>query len=241
MFNDWTEFPVDKNSALVSYNTETYHSICATYTYCSDDVKKLSPESRNCLFSDELRPQYFHGYHNSDCDMMCQVHTIEQQCNCVLPFVPHVRKQVACNLTSLPCVVETRMQMQHLLQKKHCDCLGDCDFREYTVDITAGNLDGISYSFTTDFLYHMNVNKSTSLMNFIFLTPSYVKQRQETVMSITTLFSNIGGVIGLCLGCSLVTVVEIFFYLYVCLRNCFIKNIRKVKKPYREHYYSFHM
>lgn len=41
MFNDHTEFPADDVSNLVLANSETFHIIHATHTYCSEDVKLL--------------------------------------------------------------------------------------------------------------------------------------------------------------------------------------------------------
>ncbi|XP_060805297.1 sodium channel protein Nach isoform X1 [Amyelois transitella] len=218
MFNDMNEFPSDDEMKLVHADSQSFHILHATYTYCSEEVQQLPVWSRKCYYKWEQLLPYFGDYHNADCDSLCYVKAVEKACECQLFYAPNIRLGKACNATSIFCVMRVKLHLYKYISPEECDCLRDCDYMRYRTDTTIGNLKGLPYVINkpyTDLVF----NKSTSMMHFYFTSSVYVKQKQETVMSLITLTSNLGGVFGLCLGCSAMSVLEILFYIYIVIRN----------------------
>ncbi|XP_039757898.1 sodium channel protein Nach-like [Pararge aegeria] len=263
MFTMPDEFPADDESNLVRAYTESFHSIHATYTYCSEEVTTLPywrsaagvlesslryrfsdnyfpisvrmdrrnySRRRQCYFEDEYFLPFFHHFHNSDCDLLCYVHSIEDICHCTMMYMPNVWPGRACNITSIDCIVKAKLEMTKQGSAGLCICLRDCVSYRYRVELSIGNLMALPNLHTSYFAENkqrqfwqtlcagIQFNKSTSILHF-FHNSVLVKQKQETVMSLISLASNLGGVFGLCLGCSVMSVLEIFYYLHSAIRN----------------------
>nr|XP_026489652.1 sodium channel protein Nach-like [Vanessa tameamea] len=229
MFTDWTEFPADDESNLVHPNSESFHIIHPTYTYCSEDVMTLPAWSRKCYFEDGYTLPHFRKYHKSDCNLLCHVNELERLCHCTMIYVPNLYLSRACNVTSIDCIVKAKMQMNKWYRTEQCDCPRDCVSFRYRVEMILGNIDAlphIMFNPYSDIVF----NKTTTIMQFLVPSPVYVKQKQETVMSLITLSSNLGGVFGLCLGCSAISMLEMYFYIYLLIKNNIKKRLQNVLK-----------
>ncbi|KAJ8713902.1 hypothetical protein PYW08_007522 [Mythimna loreyi] len=218
MYTDWTEFPSDDEMAVIDTRGESYHILHAVYTYCSDDVQSLPVWSRKCYFEDEHHLPFFRKYHNSDCDHMCYVAAVYKACGCFPAFLPFIREDTTCRITSIPCIIKVKKDMNNWLLAHQCDCPRDCVSRKYRADFTLGNFNALPYVIRNPYM-GLKLNISTSAMHFYFSNPVYMQQKQETVMSIISLASNLGGVFGLFMGCSCISVLEIFFYIYLGIKN----------------------
>ncbi|CAH0728269.1 unnamed protein product, partial [Brenthis ino] len=227
MFTDWTEFPADDQTSLVQPYTESFHIIHPTYTYCSEEVTTMPSWSRKCYFEDEYSQPHFGYYHNSDCDLLCEVHELERLCQCTMVYIPYVKMSHACNVSSINCIVDAKMQMNKWYRTEQCDCPRDCVSFQYQVEMSAGNLDALPYMIHNPYK-NIELNKTTSIMHFFIPSSVYTKRKQETIMSLISLSSNLGGVFGLCLGCSVISVVEIFFFLYLTIKHKIRENINKI-------------
>ncbi|XP_052744148.1 uncharacterized protein LOC112058382 [Bicyclus anynana] len=145
MFTEPNEFPADDESNLVHPYSESFHSIQATYTYCSDEVTTLPYWSRQCYFHDEYNLPYFKEFHNSECDLLCFVHAVESFCHCTMIYTPHLRAHRACNITSIDCIVQTTLEMNKWHRADSCECLRDCVSVRYHVEVSIGNLQALPY------------------------------------------------------------------------------------------------
>ncbi|XP_049877879.1 sodium channel protein Nach-like [Pectinophora gossypiella] len=239
MYTDWTEFPADDESMLIPPNTESLHLLFVTATYCSNDVRELPPFSRKCMFEGERQLPFFWRYRNSDCDLLCLVRAVEERCHCLMLYLPHLRLQQVCAVADIQCIMEAKLNLNEWLEKDRCECLRDCDSRRYRADISVGNLNAAPYQYKA-LLMSKGYNKSSSVLLFYFPTPVYELLKQETVMSYTTLASNLGGVFGLCMGCSVISVMEICFYKYTAIRNCIQRRLHQRQRHRRSmpHYYD---
>lgn len=55
--------------------------------------------------------------------------------------------------------------------------------------------------------------------------PNIFRPRFVLIECIVFITANLGGVYGLCLGCSAISVLEIFFYMFVAIRNYIKRKI----------------
>ncbi|CAH1637630.1 unnamed protein product [Spodoptera littoralis] len=235
MYTDWTEFPSDDELTYIDGYGESFHIISATYTYCSDEVKSLPVRSRNCYFPDEHVLDHFWSYHNSDCDHLCYANAVKEACNCTPPYIPHSGRSLFCTLVDIPCIIDVKWNMSNWLTTENCMCLRDCESRRYHGEMSLGNFKAIPYTIKN--LYDgLDLNNSTSAFHFFFPNPTYLKQKQETVMSIISLASNLGGVFGLSMGFSCISFLEILFYIYLGLKMYIRNKLAKVFLAISNHY-----
>ncbi|XP_050551608.1 sodium channel protein Nach [Spodoptera frugiperda] len=235
MYTDYTEFPSDDELSYIESYGESFHTITATYTYCSDEVKSLPVRSRNCFFHDEHRLDHFWSYHNSDCDHLCYANAVKSACRCIPAYIPHSGRNNVCKLVDIPCIIDVKWNMSKWLTPEKCNCLRDCESRRYRGEMILGNFKAISYTLKNPY-EGLVLSKSTSAFHFFFTNPVYLKQKQETVMSIISLASNLGGVFGLSMGFSCISLLEILFYIYLGLKNYVKNKLAKVFMKISNHY-----
>ncbi|XP_063831688.1 sodium channel protein Nach-like [Ostrinia nubilalis] len=156
----------------------------------------------------------------------CIGETKRHYCDCELFYLPNVRLTHVCNASKIKCIGETKLSRHPPQKASTCKCLRDCESRRYTVELSTGNLDALPYMFN-DMYRDIKFNKSTAIMHFFFPNSVYVKQKQETVISIVTLASNLGGVFGLCVGVSFISALELPFYIYMAIKNNIKYQMRK--------------
>ncbi|XP_013170689.1 PREDICTED: sodium channel protein Nach-like [Papilio xuthus] len=219
VFTDWSEFPLEVESVLAHPGIEAFLLISATYTYCSEEVATLPIDSRKCVFEDEVILPHFWKYHHTDCELNCLVSKVESECHCVVFYVPNVSPHQVCNFTKIPCITDVKYQMTEESSASWCGCQRDCVSRRYSVEHFNGNLQAVQHVRLDDRYSGVVLNESTTVMHFFFPKTSFVRQKQETVMSLTNFVSNLGGVFGLCLGCSFISLFEICFYIYTAIKN----------------------
>ncbi|XP_068619383.1 sodium channel protein Nach-like [Battus philenor] len=146
MFTDCSDFPVSDESTIVYSNTEVFHILSASFTYCSDDVQQLPVSSRQCYFENEHPLSYFKQYRRTDCAEACRITEYEKKCQCTLPYVPGAKEHRICNLTSLDCIQKKTSKISIPNSIKRCQCLRNCVSREYHVESIVGNLDSAEHS-----------------------------------------------------------------------------------------------
>ncbi|XP_045486868.1 sodium channel protein Nach [Pieris rapae] len=156
MIMESTEFPSEDESNLVRPYTESFHNIHPTYTYCSEDVKalpsssffvklsrkKCTSRSRKCLFQHEKTVRHFGDYGSNDCSLLCHIDRIERHCHCLMHYVPRVRHERACNISSIPCIIAVKVQLTNW-QEDDCDCPRDCESFNYRSEVMLGNLNAL--------------------------------------------------------------------------------------------------
>ncbi|CAH4031782.1 unnamed protein product [Pieris brassicae] len=142
MIMESSEFPSEDESNLVRPYTESFHIIHPTYTYCSEDVKALPSYSRKCLFEHEMRVRHFGEYGSNDCSLLCHIDQIERHCHCLMHYVPFVRHDRACNISSIPCITAVKVQLTNW-HEDDCDCPRDCESINYRSVMMLGNLNAL--------------------------------------------------------------------------------------------------
>ncbi|XP_013139169.1 PREDICTED: sodium channel protein Nach-like [Papilio polytes] len=231
ILTDWSEFPLEVESTLAHPGVEVFHIISATYTYCSTEVEKLPLASRNCIFRDEKVLPHFGEYHNTDCDLNCLIDKVEFHCQCLFFYVPNVSPHRVCNFSKIPCIADVKFHMTEVPAILSCGCMRDCVSRRYSIEHFTGNLQAVQHV-VHDRYTGIVFNESTTVMHFYFPKTTFVRQKQETVISLINFFSNLGGVFGLCLGFSHISLFEICFYIYIGIKN-YIQKRRTTRRRRR--------
>ena len=219
------EFPrVKEKGIAVSTGGETYVSVSAEVVQTSSDTESISPDKRNCFFSHEKTLLHFDKYSKPRCEIECEiVHTVKN-CGCAWYYLPG--NHTACLSSQSDCVHRTVVSKPVLSCKK--GCLPSCDEIIYDASVSSGKFP-IKDPNDVEILARVTERDQEATLNGAkwyvegFLGVVHVYFKDDTVtkysrsLRYTTidLISSIGGSVGLCLGFSLVSLVELAYFAFV--------------------------
>ncbi|XP_059352662.1 pickpocket protein 28-like [Daphnia carinata] len=207
----------------VSPGNEVYVGVTASSIFSTEDVRLLAPTARNCRYNNENTLNYFSRYSQSNCLMERMAKTIVRQCGC-LPFYFLVGDEATptCRYKKKPCV----QSAFHDFYKKDVHCPVNCNTTSYSADISRGqfpNGDFVSSRMARDINPNIISNGSylqnnVALVHVFFRDRSGIQYRRDVRYEWQDFVSAVGGLLGLGVGFSLLSLMEI---LYFCgLRSC---------------------
>ncbi|XP_060648626.1 pickpocket protein 19 [Drosophila nasuta] len=210
----------------ITPNTETYVTIRPQATRTDETTRNIAPERRNCHFDDEQKdfgtsdaPRRFSkSFLLLNCLNNCHESYLVRLCNCTLPiFFLSNQKVKDCTAVSLRCISRHNdifSYDKHLGEDDFfsaskpgmtCPCLVSCNVLEYFTSTTTLPLTGRNISASHDF-FKVDVHYQVENM---------ITYRTSLEFSSIDLIANLGGIFGLCLGASMVSGVELVYYLTV--------------------------
>ena len=125
-----TEFPLLSQYGVgIQPGYEHFLSVSSSVV-SANDIRGLSPQARNCYFSDEGSLLYYKDYTFSNCMFECSIKAAQALLKCSLWFLPHPSGMVICDPWS-------GFRFSGILESGGGDC-GHClpDCESVTLDIT---------------------------------------------------------------------------------------------------------
>ncbi|XP_043493556.1 sodium channel protein Nach-like [Polistes fuscatus] len=182
----------------------------------SSEILNLPTTVRGCYMA--LSSQKNHRYRADNCYTHCRETITRKICGCI-PFSASVLETKTdlkiCNLTHISCLARITLQTYTLtLQDSECDCLPDCESISYKVAVNKLPMSAIQYSPGKFYEAAARISNAT-ILHVTFARNSAILQRRELVLSWINLISSLGGVFSLFLGCSFISLVEIFYFFCV--------------------------
>ncbi|XP_067661177.1 acid-sensing ion channel 4-B-like [Haliotis asinina] len=152
-------------------------------------------------------------YTYDHCFMECIHMTAFKLCGCVGPYVPV--DGLLCSLVKLDSCYNpaVRSLSKNGTFVKECRCLSECVFDRYTAQVSSSSFPADKWE--SSLLNDTRARDRESMTsNFLQLKVFYDKMMvtsitQQPQYTVASLFSNVGGQMGLCLGASILTVAEI--------------------------------
>ncbi|XP_050293011.1 alkylated DNA repair protein alkB homolog 8 isoform X2 [Anthonomus grandis grandis] len=195
---------------------------------CSPPVRELSIEKRQCLFSDERRLDYFGKYSYYNCLFQCEALAVVEQCRCVPYYFDFIYEKAICNSKNAQCVQNITFD-----PFKECDCQSECEEDSYDITLASVKFINDSSVWMMNTLDGENIDTENSiLLNVYFASNRHTIWLRNVITTGLYLVSSFGGIYSLFLGCSIITVIEIFYYLIgkIFIRNmCTARKIDQVK------------
>ncbi|XP_034660727.1 sodium channel protein Nach [Drosophila subobscura] len=170
-------------------------------TYTTDDARQLSIGQRKCIFSDEVKLNYFpEAYTFSSCMKQCRMNKAIKLCKCNPPFYKPINNVPMCMVKDFDCLDEFKANITNIK-----DCL-QC---ELSCSKTVFNIDKL--------IKIVDRPESTGVL-VEFLTWPIIRYKREVLFGWVDLLVSFGGIASLFLGFSLLSGVEIIYYF--TLRAC---------------------
>ncbi|CAL8136814.1 unnamed protein product [Orchesella dallaii] len=227
MLNNPVDTPrVSQFPSVIGSKQEVFIKIHPDITIADPDIKDLKIEKRQCLFGKDKRLKYFRPYTQDNCFEDCIANLIETECGCSMFYMPRPNETVLCELFSMTfegtCVSDT---LSLLNKKEICgDCLPLCEYIDYNFEMSTANildwynslywsLPNFQYGGTTQLSRDRDeIYRNISIVHIFYQSPSTVPKLRKRLYGKTDLIANTGGILGLCLGFSVLSVAEFLYY-----------------------------
>ncbi|XP_031627357.1 pickpocket protein 28-like [Contarinia nasturtii] len=219
----------------VSNGYESRVIITPTLSEATKKIRKMDVKVRQCLFEEENFLLYYRTYTRGNCQMECNAKIYLRQCNCILYYMPRFKDDITiCGRSDEACIEKTTLQIQeHNNTELLCDCLPSCFEVTYDSEISMAPLLPQAPLLAKQGLLGPNV----SVMHIFFKNNYFRSQRKDELIGFTEFLSNTGGLLGLFMGFSLFSFIEIFYFLTIRPFSNYIKvseNRQKVRRVVRK-------
>ncbi|XP_055308679.1 pickpocket protein 28-like isoform X2 [Sitodiplosis mosellana] len=181
-------------------------------------VRDFEPHQRKCFYSFDRPLRFFKIYTKINCEEECLANFTRIECGCVKFSSPRDKHTKICGGASVKCYKLAKRKLFTSSNGKafydKCNCLPSCTYVGYDAvisrtDIDLETLKQISKRFSEEFCL------TTSILRFKSLRSLNVKSmnRKELYTFTTDFLAVCGGLLGLFLGVSVLSIFELIYYL----------------------------
>ncbi|XP_068085172.1 sodium channel protein Nach-like [Anabrus simplex] len=210
---------------ILAPKKEAFMQVTAETTYATPQVRSLDVKQRQCLFDDESGPERSLGssdYSFSNCLIRCKLQHLKQICNCTPYFYPSSEDTRECDLLDVKCLADNRHIFNNLKSPTpilgladnenamSCDCHPTCMDVEYSTEMSQGEFFKSEYD-RTHFFKEVTITNH-SILHVYFKGLSSIRYRRDRIYNWNDLLASFGGIVGLCLGCSLLSLLELIYF-----------------------------
>uniref|UniRef100_A0A1I8P148 Pickpocket protein 28-like n=2 Tax=Stomoxys calcitrans TaxID=35570 RepID=A0A1I8P148_STOCA len=224
---------------FVNYNTYTKLGIGSQLTETTNRTRDVPPEDRHCIFEDEVNHHLYKKipglqYWSGNCRTRCHQEYLVKLCKCNLNLLFPTTKSdnfTICKPSDFKCIYDHAniFSMEyHELESLYidgigndsmtCNCLNNCIQLLYNGFFNSAPLEGINYTDSIKYV-HMDIH---------FQTPYILKYRTSMRYTFVELLANFGGIIGLFLGASMLSAIELFYYFTIGMYARLQKPLKEV-------------
>ena len=242
MINNQSNFPTANEGYTVSPGMETNLEISRVFN------KKLGPLYNNCIQKstypgDTTIDSYLYqtiiksnqSYRQVDCFKLCLQQEIIKMCECYSNQFERLNGTVICSIEKYACMMNIMQEFLSGDVVKLCSpyCPAECDSQTFSVSISSSVYPVYAYALelmnnsliysklSKEELLPEKVRTSVLSVNVYYKDLSYTVIGQQAKTEIVDLISNVGGNLGVFIGMSLLSLVEILEILFVLLSSLF--------------------
>ncbi|XP_037034912.1 pickpocket protein 19-like [Bradysia coprophila] len=212
-------------ASFVPAGSSTYIRMTPKFSYASKGVLSLQPKERNCLVTNEIHTNRYSTlpgteYFFTNCICNCRRQYLISTCNCTVDFIYPSGNDRQCKISDYKCLNQFNDLYNHEKplpgndffsdeeEGMVCDCLPECEAVDYAFDVAPAISTGTDNGTDNQILLDVHFQRSTLF-----------KYRTDVVFDWLDLMVGFGGIAGLFLGISLMSIAEGIFYLGVGILN----------------------
>ncbi|CAG9859695.1 unnamed protein product [Phyllotreta striolata] len=192
----------------------------------SEKVRQFDPDIRQCYFSTEKPLKYFKVYSPKNCKLECLTNYTLNTCGCVGYYMPRENATAICGNSNYKCMEDAELQlkvkqlMEQIVGGKEnffCDCKPLCTDVTYETAISPTYWDFTRQFEAWNIHDDVIIDKHAHFAKLIiyFEQDSFLTSERSELYGPTDFLANFGGLLGLFTGFSLLSAVEIIYFLSV--------------------------
>ncbi|XP_055382437.1 pickpocket protein 28-like [Condylostylus longicornis] len=195
------------NFVRIPFNQNTLVAIKPNMKSATSSLRNYSPHKRQCYYSDERNLRFFKVYTQKNCELECIANYTLNMCNCVSFYLPRTKNTPVCNVEQKNCLREAMKEMaikESFDINNQCDCLAACNTIYYEMEVSQSELVDERNSTKTDLF---------ASVTLFFKEDQFWTSKRSELYSMTEVVANIGGVLGLFMGISVLSVFELIYFI----------------------------
>ncbi|XP_063917674.1 pickpocket protein 28-like [Zophobas morio] len=204
----------------ISVPTNKYLSavVEGEYVRSSENLSKIKAKKRRCYMRDEYSLKYFKIYTQSNCFLECRTNYTLKQCGCVQYFMPRENTTAICGRPLHECTQQAesafiKEQLEaNLKGYDFCDCLPACSNLKFRVETSQDTFHVKEFWNAIGGADRYLEGWSWSLMHIYFKDEQIRTLERNELYGTSDLISNLGGLLGLFTGFSLLSIIEILYF-----------------------------
>ncbi|XP_050074382.1 sodium channel protein Nach-like [Anopheles maculipalpis] len=217
-FPDYSDY-----TAIVQRGTETDVSVLPTIVTASPLLRDIPLERRGCAFDDEGNSTTSVPYTYSNCMNECELRFIASVCRCIPLYkqtyeLQELLQVPICGFQDLVCLLDLKERVSftselvaNKIESKRktiiCHCYPGCTIEKNQVQTITNTISSPKQDF-----YVPEVNFSAyGVLHVHFRSTNCLKYRREPFVTWQTLVATFGGILGLCFGGSILSIIEAVF------------------------------
>ncbi|XP_058827152.1 pickpocket protein 28-like [Topomyia yanbarensis] len=192
-------------------------------TFISKALQKNNFERRQCYFSGERELRYFKVYNYNNCLLECIANYTLQQCGCVSFDMPRSAEVHVCDASEKFCyedaaddVVASYDELNTTDEwQEPCGCVPPCTTLKYDVEIYRLPLDFNSFAKAAGNLSRNYTGIEPAMLNIGFKNNWMLPLQRREMMGLSDILSHFGGLFGLLMGASVISLLELLYFCFV--------------------------
>ncbi|KAK0183188.1 hypothetical protein PV327_001254 [Microctonus hyperodae] len=187
----------------------------------------ISRKKRKCFFTTERRLKYYRTYTQRNCLLECEANFTQKICHCVQYYMPKSANTPICGKKDDICATDARRLMEtnlyddettagklNVTETPSCNCWPGCF--EINYDYTMSHSMLVPTFYTDESYIKKNKTYFTNNMAVVhlyFVESQFPKYVKSELFGFIDFLSNIGGLLGLFMGFSFLSAVEVIYFM----------------------------
>ncbi|CAL8109590.1 unnamed protein product [Orchesella dallaii] len=215
---------IEEFASVLDLNKEILIEVHPDVTSADDDIRNINQKDRHCYFPKEMKLDFFQPYTGGNCIDECTAVVLGKWCNCTYFFMPRGNNTNICNMdpssSDFECVNAARSKLLETMKSECGHCYPLCEDVQYHFETTMSTLqDSMILWLDYDPEYYKNqpewAKNKMSIVHIFLGSDTVVPKYRKRLYGATDLIANTGGLLGLCLGFSVLSAVEVIYFLTI--------------------------
>ncbi|XP_033190867.1 pickpocket protein 28 [Bombus vancouverensis nearcticus] len=209
----------------VTPGEETRVIIAPRILSASKSIISVPLKKRKCFFTSERKLRYYRTYTQKNCILECEANFTQKICHCVQYYMPKSSNTLICEKKDDTCAMKARRAMEvklydddigialNVSETPSCNCYPGCFEIGYNVEISQSKLVS-SFIVPDSYVKKSKEYFSTNMavVHLFFVDSQFTKYMKNELFGFTEFLSNTGGLLGLFMGFSFLSLVEIMYF-----------------------------
>ncbi|XP_071743578.1 pickpocket protein 28 [Lepeophtheirus salmonis] len=213
--------------------SENFISLLPSYIHSNNDIHSLDYKVRQCFFEDEKSLMYFKHFTYLNCIIECITNQTFSMCGCVAYYMPRTDDIPICSPEKIDCIKKAKIKAEESniqddsdkSKVRECECLPSCTEINYPHEASMSKVQSTKMlKFTPeerntflkdgqdDDTYARN---NLAVIHIFYKSLNILRQERSQLYGPIEFIANVGGILGLCGGSSLLSICEVFFYFVI--------------------------